>query len=217
VACFVDGLNLQHSLRAAEEVAGMGPLRWLDLHRLCRSFAPLVAQDARLASIDYFTALPHHLAQTEPSRLQRHLLYLRALGTLSEPTVTVHEGRISRQTIQVMRDGRKERWETWREKGTDVALAAAVLEKAGGGGMDDAVIVSGDADYIPLATAFARMHPDKSLRFALPFRREPREIRRAAPLSFSLSAQSYAACQLPDSIALPNGKVIHRPSEWTED
>ena len=214
LACFVDGFNLYHSLSAAQMQHPGAALKWLDVAGLCRGFAALVTADSVLGSVDYFTALPHHLSAVDPARVQRHRIYLRALSAHRNPNVRIHEGRISRQSIEIMRDGRTERWETWREKGTDVALASAVLEQAQQEAFDDAIIVSGDTDYVPLVSAFARLHPARTLRFALPFLREPRELRRVAPLSFVLSVESYRSHQLPPSVRLPSGKRVHCPAPW---
>lgn len=214
LACFVDGFNLYHSLSAAQERHPEKLLKWLDLKALCRGFAPLVANDAALVSVDYFTAIPLHLLDKDPARVRRHQLYLRALSAQRQPVIRIHEGKISRQSIVIVREGTSERWETWREKGTDVALASAVLELAHHDAFDDAIIVSGDADYAPLAQVFIRLHPAKTLRFALPYLREPRELRSVAPASFALSVQSYLSNQMPEAIRLPSGKCMYCPKEW---
>jgi len=214
LACFVDGFNLYHSLSAAQESRPDLVLKWLDLGALCRGFAQLVSQDSVLVSIDHFTAIPHHLKAADPARIHRHLVYLRALSAQRQPRIRIHEGRISRQSIEIRREGRTERWESWREKGTDVALAATVLELAQLELFDDAILVSGDTDYAPLAGIFARLHPAKTLRFALPFLREPRELRVVAPASFALSIDAYASSQMPEAVRLPSGKCVHCPAEW---
>lgn len=214
LACFVDGFNLYHSLSAAQERHPDKMLKWLDLRTLCRGFAPLVASDAALVSVDHYTAIPLHLADKDPARVRRHQLYLRALSAQRQPAIRIHSGKISRQSIVIVRDGRSERWDTWREKGTDVALASAVLELAHRDAFDDAIIVSGDADYVPLTGVFCRLHPGKTLRFALPYLREPRELRSAAPDSFALSVQSYLSNQMSEAVRLPSGKWVHCPKEW---
>ena len=214
IACFIDGFNLYHSLAATQERHPSLALKWLDLRSLCRSFAPIVAADGTLVSVDYFTAIPYHLAPHEPARVHRHLIYLRALTAQRQPTIHIHEGKISRQTLVITCDGHTKPWETWREKGTDVALAATVLEYAFHDTYDDAVIVSGDTDYAPLVSTFSRLYPNKTLRFALPFLRESRELRTVAPFSFVLSIQSYLSNQLSAAVRLPSGKQVHCPREW---
>lgn len=214
LACFVDGFNLYHSLSAAQERHPDKMLKWLDIRALCRGFAPLVANSASLVSIDHFTAIPLHLVDKDPARVRRHQIYLRALSAQRQPAIRIHEGKISRQSVVIVRDKKSERWETWREKGTDVALASAVLELAHRDAFDDAIIVSGDADYAPLAQVFVRLHPGKTLRFALPYLREPRELRTVAPASFALSVQSYLSNQMSEAVRLPSGKWVHCPGEW---
>ena len=214
MACFIDGFNLYHSLSATQHLHPNSVVKWLDVAQLCHGLAHIVSNDAMLVSMDYFTALPHHLKFKEPNRVHRHQIYLRALSAQRSPSIRIHEGKISRQSIEITRDGQSEYWETWREKGTDVALAASVLELGQLGAFNDAVIISGDADYVPLTKIFVRMNPEKTLRFALPFLRESRELKQAAPLSFALSAQAYISCQMPLSVRLPSGKHVHCPKEW---
>jgi uncharacterized LabA/DUF88 family protein len=214
MACFVDGFNLYHSVSATQQLHPNKALKWLDVAQMCHGLAHIVSNEAMLVSIDYFTALPYHLKYKDPDRVHRHQIYLRALSAQRRPSIRIHEGKISRQTIEISREGQSEHWDTWREKGTDVALAATVLELSQLDAFDDAVIISGDADYVPLVNVFTRLNPEKTVRFALPFLRESRELKQAAPLSFTLSAQTYISRQMSLSVRLPSGKHVHCPKEW---
>ena len=102
----------------------------------------------------------------------------------------------------------------WREKGTDVALAMALLREASKGDLDEAVIISGDADYLPAVKVFRQMYPDIGLRFAFPRGRASKELLREAPNSFTLTSAAYLSHRLPERIRLPSGKFLHCPAEW---
>jgi uncharacterized LabA/DUF88 family protein len=149
VAFFVDGFNLYHSIGAFTEEASDESVKWLDLQGLARGIQPLISPTASLASIHYFTALPEHLYLANPGRLQRHRTYLRALTAHGGMRPSIVLGRITQQQVQVRTAMGAVNGSLWREKGTDVALAMALLREASKGDMDEAVIVSGDADYLP--------------------------------------------------------------------
>jgi hypothetical protein len=102
----------------------------------------------------------------------------------------------------------------WREKGTDVALAMALLREASLGDMDETVIISGDADYLPAVKVFREMYPRIGLRFAFPRGRASKELSREAPASFTLNSAAYRSHRLPDRVKLPSGKYLHCPLEW---
>jgi hypothetical protein len=205
----VDGFNLYHSL---QDDPGH---KWLDLGKLLTGLLHCYPSPAKLVDIHYFTALPFYLQQTNPGRLSRHQIYLRALSARRNPLVTTHLGEIRQHQLEVAIPGGKTWTKVWREKGTDIALAVTLFELAAADSFDAAIIVSGDSDYAPLAKGFQRMHPGKDLRFAFPYRRRSNELLRADPSSIVLGPQHYQASRLPETIRLPSGKKLHCPSEWS--
>lgn len=213
VAFLVDGFNLYHSLCSATRQGSSESLKWLDLHSMCRALLPAIGANATLASIDYFTALPGHLAISDPARLERHRVYIRALTAMRNPGVRMHFGRIRRQTIRIEGDQLKRKIVVWREKGTDVALAGRLMALGHKAECDLAVIVSGDTDYAILPDLFRETY-SRDLIFALPFGRASSELADLAPGSLLLSPELYRSCQLPEKVRLPSGKYLHRPREW---
>ena len=214
VGFFVDGFNLYHSVAGFAAEASDESVKWLDLQGLARGIQPLISPTASLASIHYFTALPEHLYLANPGRLQRHRTYLRALTAHGSMRPSIVLGRITQQQVQVRTAMGAVNGSLWREKGTDVALAMALLHEAGKGDLDEAVIVSGDADYLPAVKAFREMYPRLGLRFAFPRGRASKELVRAAPNSFTLTSAAYLSHRLPERIRLPSGKMLHCPTEW---
>lgn len=208
VAVLIDGFNLYHSLQ------GDTPSKWLDPFKLINNAMTQEAESGEVTAVHYFTALPLHLSLTDPGRLARHRIYLRALSAQRNPRPEIHLGRIRSQSIEITQGSSKARGRIWREKGTDIALAVKLFELAMTGTFDKFIIVSGDADYGPLAKGFARMHPDSRLIFAFPFLRVSNELLNLAPSSLILTQAHYRASRLPDEIMLPSGKKLHCPAEW---
>lgn len=106
------------------------------------------------------------------------------------------------------------------EKGTDVWLAATLIESVLSRRCDAAVIVSGDTDFAPAAEVARQRVP---VWFAPPPRRAPNptrrrhhnELRRAATGILAFKSRDYAAHQLPDRIVDPDGNVVaRRPKEY---
>jgi NYN domain len=214
VGFFVDGFNLYHSVAAFAEETSDESVKWLDLQGLARGILPLISPTASLASIHYFTAIPEHLYLADPGRLQRHRTYVRALTAHGATRPVVVLGRIAQQQVQVRTAAGAVIGSLWREKGTDVALAMSLLREASNGGLDEAVIISGDADYLPAVKVFREMYPDVGIRFAFPRGRASKELSREAPSSFTLTSAAYLSHRLPERIRLPSGKFLHCPAEW---
>lgn len=214
VAFFVDGFNLYHSLATYAKESGDHSVKWLDLMAMAEGNLHEVGGSSELRSVHYFTALPEHLYLTNPGRLRRHRTYVRALTAYGAARPVVVLGRIAQQQVQVGTADGVVVGNLWREKGTDVALAMTLLREASKGGMDEAVIISGDADYLPAIKVFREMYPDVGLRFAFPRGRASKELSREAPKSFTLTSAAYPSHRLPGRIRLPSGKWLHCPEEW---
>ena len=208
VAVLIDGFNLYHSLQ------GDSSSKWLDPCKLIKSAMAQQAEAVKIISIHYFTALPLHLSLVDPARLARHRIYLRALSAQRNPRIEIHLGRIRSQSIEISQGRSKTRGRIWKEKGTDIALAVKLFELAMTDAFDKFIIVSGDADYGPLAKGFTRMYPHRRLIFAFPFLRVSNELLNLAPGSLILTQANYRASRLPDELSLPSGKKLHCPSEW---
>ena len=168
VGFFVDGFNLYHSLATLAKESGDESVKWLDLVGLANGCLHEIGGSSLLRSVHYFTALPEHLYLTDPGRLQRHRAYLRVLTANGVVRPSIVLGRIMQQQISIQVAGVNIIGRVWREKGTDVALAMALLREASLGDMDEAVIISGDADYLPAVKVFREMYPRIGLRFAFP-------------------------------------------------
>ncbi len=200
----VDGFNLYHSLRRCEKETGRG-LRWLNLWDLAANTQSTIGSDCRLIDVHYFTALPYHLATSEPGRLERHEAYVRAL-TAWRPACSIKLGH-----FQPHRESSEK---TWHEKGTDMAIGAAAMRAAIRRDAEEIIIVSGDSDFVPLAELIRELFPEVKLRFAFPAHRTSRKLAQICPGSFHLRAEAYSRAQFPDIVQLPSGKHVVRPANW---
>ena len=143
VAFFVNGFNLYHSLRDFHR----NDLKWLDIVALCQCLlldirSPSV-KDAILGDVYYFSAIAKHLEGRSDqigSPTERHRRYIRAIEHFGA------KPRLSR-----FKQRRRGGIVYHEEKGTDVWLAATLMESVLLRRCDAAVIVSGDTDFAPAA------------------------------------------------------------------
>lgn len=202
-----DGFNLHHSILQATDRAS-APALWIDPMALASAHQYLLGKETHVGRVEYFTAMPHHLRESDPEALERHRLHLRAL-TARRPHCGVHLGHFQ------PREGLEGR--LWQEKGTDMAIATASMRAC----LDDPtgalVIVSGDSDFLPLVRLIKERWPGVDMRFAFPAHRSSRLLRQSCPGSFSLNPLSYAKSQLPHRIRLPSGKHIECPGAWSSE
>lgn len=215
VLFLIDGFNVYHSINPSNLGSDYNKYKWLNLKQCCHNTLHIIHTQAEITQIHYFTATPQHLQLTNPGRLHRHRLYLRALNSLRNPSIKIHEGKIRQQQVITESNEGKKYVKIWREKGTDIALAMHLIYEAQQDVADQFVIMSGDSDYAPLIHYFRLMFPTKLIRFVFPAGRFSSELQKLAPLSFKLSLDTYKSCQLPDRITLASGKFIYRPIEWT--
>lgn len=100
------------------------------------------------------------------------------------------------------------------EKETDVAIATKMFELLHTGTADAIVLVSGDTDLLPAIRTARRLFPTVRVAVCFPFRRQNVDLKQAVSHSFKVRKEQYARHQLPDSVALPGGRIINKPALW---
>ena len=208
-AFLIDGFNLYHSLKDAGRDLGGVSTRWLDLRALCGSFLYQVGGNAQLAGVFYFSALARHLEAIKPDVTLRHLAYIECLRSTG---------------VEVELAQFKEKWISCphchasitrhEEKETDVAIALKLLELSWRDQCDSIVVMSGDSDLAPAFRAVLRHFPGKSIYCCFPYRRGSFELQSLAKRSFRIKKERYAKHQLPNPVALENGRQIGKPAGW---
>lgn len=203
VSVYVDGFNLYYGLLKPDPA-----VKWLDLSALAAALRPGAA-----VRVHYFTAKVRPLP--DPIARVRQRLYLKALETL--PNVTIHYGHFTAHQVRMAYvtppPGGQRTALVWKteEKGSDVNLATCLLLDGHDNLYDEAVVISGDSDLVePVREANARFAPVHVLN--------PRnlhsELAQVASSYGALNPALLPACQLPNTVNLPTGRSVTRPTEY---
>ncbi len=131
VTFIIDGFNLYHSVRKAEWELSNEKIhvstKWLDIKKLCESYlhaiGHLVGDKAVLKNVYYFSALAHHLEETDPDITIRHKSFIKIL---KDTGILVELGRFKAKKIKCRLCQNK--LVKHEEKETDVAIALKLLE-----------------------------------------------------------------------------------------
>ena len=207
VTFLIDGFNLYHSILTLKDNTGYSA-KWLDLHRLCKSYLHLFGKNAVLADIFYFSAIPTYLAARDPEKIQRHHLYIKCL---EHTGVKVVLGRFKNKDVYCSRC--KSMILKHEEKETDVAIGVKPFELFIKDSCDIVVIVSGDTDLVPAIKTCSSVFSQKKIVFAFPYARKSSELLRLAPGSFEISKKQYINNSLPNPVKIATGD-IPRPVGW---
>ena len=208
VAFLIDGFNLYHSVKQAEQDFGVSS-RWLDIWALCSSYLAVIGGGSELESVHYFSALAVHLEATNPDVTARHRAFLRCLKATG---VEVNLSSFKKKTIRC--DHCEQRFKRYEEKETDVAIAAKLFELFARDACDTVVMMTGDTDLAPAFRTAAALYPGKRILFAFPYKRKNKQLVQLAPDSFSMDRKQYARYQLPDPFTLSSGREIQKPPSW---
>jgi len=218
VAAFVDGFNVYHALLSRPHLA---KYKWLNYWKLSERFLP---RNSQLVSVQYFTAL----ATWDHGKVCRHQLYMRALknagvgvvaGRFAErkKRVIIFNSASKRQysTIDGMKPGTFFFGYHHEEKKTDVAIGCAIVAMAATDEYDVALLISGDTDFEPAIRTVQRSF-GKDVIVAVPNRQKTGSLKKLVKKGHCvlIREKDLASSQLDDTIVLPSGKSIVKPSHW---
>lgn len=208
VRVYVDGFNVYY--RALRNT----PHKWLNLLALARS---LLEPEDEIDCVRYFTArISSRAGGGDAPRRQQ--IYLSALATV--PQLSIHYGRFlaKRKWRPIVHPG----WDPpvlvevhdTEEKGSDVNLAAHLLNDGWRGRYDAALVMSQDTDLCePLR--MVRHDMGKIVGLVWLDGREPgSRLRNLASFVRHATPARLAAAQFPAVIMGRNGHMIHKPAEW---
>lgn len=197
---YIDGLNLYHGLR---QTMGHRWL-WLDVVDLIRALRP--ASD--LVRVNYYTAM----TVESPDAQSRQQNYLKALAAANPAVLKIQRGRYQRRSH--LRENCGHKRVVYEEKETDVHVGAQLVADAVLARMDDALVVSGDADYLPAIRIAQAAAPGVRLVGAFPPGRVSKRIQAALPTSFVIGEAKIRQAQLPDTV-LDGLWAYTRPAKWS--
>ncbi len=202
---YVDGFNLYYGALKGT------PWRWLDPVAL---FERLLQPQHDIVAVKYFTARVSGTAG-DPSKPQRQDAYLRAVQRL-RPEVEVYFGHFLSHTVRMplaRPTGNRRSAEVVRteEKGSDVNLAAHLLNDGWLDLYDCAVVVSNDSDLAE-GMRLVKLHRGKRIGLVTPGNRGPsRQLLAYADFARRIRTNGLRHSQLPDPIP---GTNIRKPANW---
>lgn len=203
---YVDGFNVYYrALRGTK-------FKWLNLPALASG---LMSSDNLIQQTRYFTAPVS--GKLDPGQPQRQQTYLRALQTV--PNLTIHLGSFLTKTklrplahpmtggpthVEVLNS---------EEKGSDVNLASYLIHDAWRDLFDVALIFSQDTDLLE-PVRIVKEEIGKPVGVVVLDGLQPGRLAKAGSFQRQITPARLAAAQLPQSILLPNGKLISCPPSW---
>lgn len=204
---YVDGFNLYYGA-----VKGT-PHKWLDIAKLCSLLLP----DNEIIKIKYFTALLTARPQ-DPDQPNRQQIYLRALRTI--PNLSIFFGHFLAHEVwmhvahPVAGQPHRVLVIKTEEKGSDVNIAAHMVNDGHRGRYESAVLISNDSDLaepvrivkqelgypVVILNPFANNHPSVTLR-------------KYATFVKPIRSGVLAASQFPLILRDKDG-AFHKPPAW---
>ena len=206
---YIDGYNLYYGLLKGTAY------KWLDLLAFARQLLP---DDHEVIAVKYFTSCtltyPHDNAAVE-----RQNVYLQALLSFAEVKVIsgfFKKNKVLMPTAEAqckecdVRPNGLVRVVRLEEKRSDVNLAVEMMVDAAQSDVECLVVVTGDADQVGTIEA-ARWRFRKTVIVFNPHARISDHLKRAASYYKNIPRDLPAQCQLPETVALANGRSVHRP------
>ncbi len=186
--------------------------RWLDLVAL---FQNVLQPHHNIVAVKYFTARVSG-TPSDPAKPQRQNSYLWALTT-HRPEVKLFYGHFLTHTVSMPRAPVTANVQMvavvkTEEKGSDVNLAAHILNDAWLDRYDCAVVVSNDSDLAEAICLVKRHHPQKRIGLITPGTRSPsRQLSTLVDFRRGIRIGALQNSQLPDPIP---GTQLRKPATW---
>ncbi|GHT88344.1 hypothetical protein FACS189474_3420 [Bacteroidia bacterium] len=205
VIVYVDGFNFYYGLKAiSKKDKRWKKFYWLDVVSF---FEKMLTDKQELIEVNYFSARPHDV---DISKRQDIFFCANKLN----PKFRLMLGKYLRKDIVCNKCGNI--IHSYEEKETDVRIATQMINDVYKHRCDITIIVSADSDMIPSVELIREIDPNHKIYVYFP------PLRHSVSLSNSCDAERklsefkarFNQSMLPDSVTLPNGIVINRPSNW---
>jgi uncharacterized LabA/DUF88 family protein len=204
---YVDGFNLYYG--AVKKT----PYKWLNISALCQYLLPR----NQIVKIKYFTALVT-ARPNDPDQPNRQLLFLRALQTI--PGLEIIHGHflsheVSMPLASPAPGGPKYvRVIKTEEKGSDVNIAAHMINDGYQRRYNIAILVSNDSDLAePIKIVRNELHLTVGILNPFPEDHPSQELRKYANFVKPIRKGVLAASQFPPMLEDVNGK-FYKPPTW---
>lgn len=203
---YVDGFNLYYG--ALKE----SPYKWLNILTLCQLLIP----KNQIAKIKYFTALVS-ARPTDPDQPNRQQLLLRALQTI--PGLEIILGHFLTHEIMmplanpVPGGSKLVRVIKTEEKGSDVNIAAHMVNDGHNSRYQVAILISNDSDLVE-PVRIVRTELKLPVGILNPFILTPSyDLRKHASFVKPIRAGVLSASQFPPTLKDISG-TFHKPLSW---
>lgn len=200
---YIDGLNLYESCLSERPKR-----KWLNLESFCELMHP----EDEIVKIHYFIT---RLVDAPQSVKNNQLHFLDAISALAK--VEVHFGRFRKDTavckVKKCQWPGVRKYDVQKEKKTDVNVAVQMLQDAYENHADTFVLVSADTDFVPVIQAVAKL--GKCVTIYTPSKNSS-GMSEVASISRirNVKDEIFERSQMTFEIELPNGRKVHRPSDW---
>ncbi|MCJ7566337.1 MAG: NYN domain-containing protein [Anaerolineales bacterium] len=202
---YVDGFNLYYG--AVKDT----PYKWLDILKLCNYLLP----KSNIVKIKYFTARISSRPD-DPGKPTRQQIYLRALHTI--PIVEIIFGSFLTKNVSlplVTSKPGKMKFATvirTEEKGSDVNLAAHMINDGYKGLYDSAVMVTNDSDLVE-AIRIVKNELNKTVGILNPQKHPSSRLIKHATFLKQIRTGTLTASQFPATLTDSKG-TFNKPKEW---
>jgi uncharacterized LabA/DUF88 family protein len=167
----------------------------------------MLTDKQELIAVNYFSARPYDV---NASKRQDLLFSANKLN----PKFRLTLGKYLKKEIVCSNCGNI--IHSYEEKETDVRVATQMINDVYKERCDITIIVSADSDMIPSVELIREIAPTHKIYVYFP------PLRHSVSLSNSCDSQKklsdykarFNQSMLPDDVVLPNGSIIHRPSNW---
>lgn len=202
---YIDGFNFYYG--AVKNT----PYKWLDFSQLCRFLLP----QNNIIKIKYFTALVT-ARPTDPDKTTRQQVYLRALRTI--PNLEIIRGHFLEHEVMMPlagNTGGKQQYARvikTEEKGSDVNIAAHMINDGYKGLYETAILISNDSDLVE-PIKIVRNELKLPVGILNPHDKPSNELRKVASFIKPIRQGVLAASQFPLTLQDTRG-TITRPTTW---
>jgi uncharacterized LabA/DUF88 family protein len=203
---YVDGFNLYYGAGKAT------PYKWLDIHKLCQLLLP----HNQILKIKYFTALVT-ARPGDPDQPNRQQVYLRALRTI--PGLEIIYGHFLEHAVSMPLASSLPGKPTYvtvmktEEKGSDVNIAAHLINDGYKSLYQVAILVSNDSDLVePIKIVQNDLKLTAGVLNPRPVT-PSHELRKYAAFVKPIRKGALSASQFP-SILRDGTGIFHKPPNW---
>jgi len=201
VNIYIDGFNLYYGICDT----GRKSLLWQNIPKMCLNI--IDRSKEKLGLIFFFTTLPIR----NTARIERHKLFLKLNSNLGLPVNFIY-GKF--QYNQELCPKCNIPYDRRSEKRTDVAIGLKIIDDAYNDLFDNAIIISGDSDMVPIYELFKLRFPEKKLIACLPPKRWSDEINKVASKVIKLTNRLMKKSVLPDRYKTSSGEIFNKPPSW---